>query len=68
MPDGSGLEPQFIPVRRPTPEQPQMLYLTTFGSSVWYGPARGAPGADDPLVGGVLLGSRGSKLQRRSRD
>jgi len=29
----------------PDPLHKGMLYLTTFGSSVWYGPAKGAPGA-----------------------
>ena len=27
-----------------------MLYLTTFGGSVYYGPAKGVPGAKDDIV------------------
>ncbi len=29
----------------PDPQNPGMLYLTTYGSSVWHGPAEGVPGA-----------------------
>ncbi len=31
------------------PRHPGMLYLTTFGGSVFYGPAEGIPGADEAL-------------------
>jgi len=38
------------------PHNPSMLYLTTFGSSVWYGPVDGVPGAFEDIlsVGGWL--------------
>jgi hypothetical protein len=32
------------------PLHPGMLYLTTFGSSVWYGPAEGVEGAVEDIV------------------
>jgi photosystem II stability/assembly factor-like uncharacterized protein len=40
---------------RPVPDQhhPGMLYLTTFGSSLWYGPAEGAPDAIEDIVEGI---------------
>lgn len=31
------------------PHNKGMLFLTTFGSSVWYGPDRGVPGAFEDL-------------------
>jgi len=33
----------------PDPHHPGMLYLTTFGGSVFYGPARGVPGAFEDI-------------------
>jgi photosystem II stability/assembly factor-like uncharacterized protein len=33
----------------PDPHNKGMLYLTTFGSSVWYGPALGVPGAFEDI-------------------
>ncbi len=34
----------------PDPHHPGMLYLTTYGGSVFYGPSAGVPGAGDDLV------------------
>ncbi|OGG00774.1 MAG: hypothetical protein A3F83_09435 [Candidatus Glassbacteria bacterium RIFCSPLOWO2_12_FULL_58_11] len=34
----------------PDPHHPGMLYLTTFGGSVFYGPATGVPGAFEDIV------------------
>ena len=34
----------------PDPHHPGMLYLTTFGGSVFYGPAEGIPGAFEDIV------------------
>jgi photosystem II stability/assembly factor-like uncharacterized protein len=38
---------------RPTPDphNPGMIYITTFGGSVFYGPARGVPGAFEDIEG-----------------
>ncbi len=33
----------------PDPHHPGMLYLTTFGSSVWYGPAEGVDDATENI-------------------
>jgi len=34
----------------PDPVDPEMIYLTTFGASVWHGPKRGTPGAGPDIV------------------
>ena len=34
----------------PDPHHPGMVYMTTFGSSVWYGPAEGFPGALEDIL------------------
>jgi len=34
----------------PDPADPAMVYITTFGGSVWYGPAAGDPGAVEDIV------------------
>ncbi len=34
----------------PDPYNPDMLYLTTFGSSVWYGPAKGVRDASEEIL------------------
>jgi photosystem II stability/assembly factor-like uncharacterized protein len=34
----------------PDPENPGMIYVTTFGGSVWYGPASGDPHAIEDIV------------------
>jgi hypothetical protein len=34
----------------PDPENPAMIYVTTFGGSVWYGPADGDPQAVEDIV------------------
>jgi len=34
----------------PSPTDPSKIYITTFGSSVWYGPAEGDPNAVEDIV------------------
>ena len=34
----------------PDPFDPEMIYLTTFGASLWHGPTRGTPGAGPDIV------------------
>ncbi|HON01011.1 MAG TPA: hypothetical protein PLM33_12235, partial [Acidobacteriota bacterium] len=34
----------------PDPHDPDMIYITTFGGSVWYGPALGDPDAPEDIV------------------
>jgi photosystem II stability/assembly factor-like uncharacterized protein len=38
----------------PDPYHPAMIYVTTFGGSVWYGPAVGDPSATEDIVSTVL--------------
>jgi photosystem II stability/assembly factor-like uncharacterized protein len=38
----------------PDPQHPGMIYITTFGGSVWYGPAAGDPAAVEDIVTPVL--------------
>ncbi|MHC4713604.1 MAG: WD40/YVTN/BNR-like repeat-containing protein [Planctomycetota bacterium] len=38
----------------PDPEDPEMIYITTFGGSVWYGPAKGDPDAVEDIVTPVV--------------
>ena len=34
----------------PDPSNPEMIYLTTFGASLWHGPKRGTPGEGPDIV------------------
>jgi len=34
----------------PDPGDPRMIYITTFGGSVWHGPALGDPSAPEDIV------------------
>ncbi len=34
----------------PDPADPEMIYLTTFGATVWHGPKQGTPGAGPDIV------------------
>ncbi len=38
----------------PDPDNPDMIFVTTFGGSLWYGPAEGDPGAVDDIVTPVV--------------
>jgi photosystem II stability/assembly factor-like uncharacterized protein len=38
----------------PDPQNPEMIYITTYGGSVWYGPAAGDPEAVEDIVTAVL--------------
>jgi photosystem II stability/assembly factor-like uncharacterized protein len=38
----------------PDPQNPAMIYVTTFGGSVWYGPATGDPSAVEDIITPVL--------------
>jgi photosystem II stability/assembly factor-like uncharacterized protein len=42
----------------PDPENPGMIYVTTFGGSVWYGPASGDPHAIEDIVTPALAYGR----------
>jgi hypothetical protein len=39
----------------PDPTNPAMIYITTFGGSVWHGPAEGAPNALEDIVRNVKV-------------
>jgi photosystem II stability/assembly factor-like uncharacterized protein len=39
----------------PSPVDPSKIYITTFGSSVWYGPAEGDPNAVEDIVSPASL-------------
>jgi hypothetical protein len=47
---------------RPVPDihHPGMLYVTTFGSSLWYGPAGGVPEALEDIVESAHLQQPGT--------
>ena len=34
----------------PDPGNPDMVFISTFGGSVWYGPAKGDPNAVEDIV------------------
>jgi hypothetical protein len=34
----------------PDPRDPKMIYISTYGGSVWHGPAEGDPAAPEDIV------------------